>query len=68
MIESLPISFTPDVHAYAIRLSQCYRPHDRIPTRQELLANQYEQPSYVGIRELTKQLGIDYNQRIKSRR
>ena len=66
--ELLPVTITPDTHPYLIRLSQCYRPHTPIPSRQELLENQYEQSHHMSIRGLTQQVGIDYDKFIKSKR
>ena len=69
MTELLPIYIDDTTHPYAIRLSQCYRPHSPIPSRQQLLENQYyqQQESIMSIKGLTQQCGMEYNKEIKKR-
>ena len=70
MSELLPITITDSTHPYAIRLSRAYAPHSPIPSRQELLENQYyqQQESIMGMEGLTRQVGLDYNSEVKRRR
>ena len=69
MSELLPIHITPDTHPYAIRLAQCYRSHTPIPSRQELLENQYDiPPAHCSLKGLTSQCGYEYDKEIKRRR
>ena len=66
MPELLPIIITPDVHPYAIRLSQAYRPHTPIPSRQELLETKYEPSSFFNLKDLCDDVGVDYDERMKT--
>ena len=69
MSELLPIHITPDTHPYAIKLSRCYSPHTPIPSRQELLENQYDiPPAHCSLKGLTSQCGYEYDKEIKRRR
>ena len=70
MSEMLPITINDDTHPYLIRLSQCYRPHSPIPSRQELLENQYyqQQDSIMSLKGLTCQCGMNYTDEIRRRR
>ena len=68
MPELLPIHITSDTHPYAIRLAQAYRPHTPVPSRQELLENQYEQSNHCSLKGLTSQCGYEYDIEIKKRR
>ena len=68
MAEMLPIYITKDTHPYAIRLAQAYRPFSPIPSRQELLENQYDRPpSHCSIKGLTTQCGMNYTEELKRR-
>ena len=70
MSDILPhsISLDEENNWYAIRLAQCYRPHTPIPSRMELMETKYELEGHCSIKELTSQLGLDYNQEVKKRR
>ena len=66
--EMLPIYIDDTTHPYLTRLSQAYRPHTRVPSRQELLENQYDRPpSHCSIKGLTTQCGMNYTEEIKRR-
>ena len=68
MAELLPIYIDDTTHPYLTRLSQAYRPHTRVPSRQELLENQYDRPpSHCSIKGLTTQCGMNYTEEIKRR-
>ena len=65
--EQLPITITPTTHPYAIRLSQAYRPHTPIPSKQELMENEYQLDGHCSLKGITEQCGYDYNKEINSR-
>ena len=67
MSEILPIYFDEDSDPRVMRLVYAYRPHTQPPSRQELLENKYQLENHCSIQELTKQLGMDYNEEIQKR-
>ena len=67
MSELLSVVITPDTHPYVIKLCMAYRPHLPIPSRQELMENQYEQSHHLSMKLLTKDIGLNYNEEIKRR-
>lgn len=41
-IQTPPSNLSPAQAAYLLRIQQAYRPHDRVPSRKELLARGYK--------------------------
>lgn len=67
MPELLPVQFDHTTHPYLMRIVQSYRPHSPIPSRQELMENQYEQSRHLSMELLTNDIGLDYHKEIKRR-
>ena len=68
MPELLPIYIDDTTHPYAIRLAQCYRPFQELYVDTELTPDDIKNRTHVGIRELTKDIGLVYDKEIKKRR
>ena len=71
MSDILPHSISLDDYNnwYAIRLAQCYRPMTPVPTKEELMSLEpYQLTGHCGIKELTKQLDMVYDEEVKKRR
>ena len=66
MSEQLPCYLYGDEHPYLIKMVAAYKPHTSIPSRQEMLMNQYEQQSYCNIRALADDIDIDYDVRVRA--
>ena len=67
MSELLPVHMDHTTHPYLIRIVQSYRPHSPIPSRQELMENEYEQSHHLSMELLTKDIGLEYKSEIKRR-
>ena len=71
MTDTLPIhiDLDGDNNWYAIRLSMSYKPHDPIPTHSELIERRgYQIDGHCNVKELVKDLGLEYTNEIKRRR
>ena len=66
MSELLPCYLTGDEHPFLISMVRAYRPHTAIPSRQELLTNEYQLINHCNIRDLCKDVGFDYDLRTKT--
>ena len=67
MSELLPVHMDHTTHPYLMRLVMAYRPHTPIPSRQELMENEYEQSHHLSMELLTKDIGLEYKSEIKRR-
>ena len=69
MTQSLPIIIDSNTDWSAIRLTMCYRPFPPQPTREELIdPDGYKIDGWVNMTDLTKDIGLVYNDEIKRRR
>ena len=67
MAEMLPIYITKDTHPYAIRLAQAYRPFKELYIDTELCSDDIKNKTHLSIKDLTKDIGLEYNDEIKKR-
>ena len=67
MSELLPVHMDHTTHPYLMRLVMAYRPFQELYIDTELTPDDIKNRTHVGIRELTKDIGLEYNDEIKRR-
>ena len=68
MSEVLPVYFTPESDPRVMRLVYAYRPFKPIDVDTTLSSDDIKQKSYVSLKELTTQLGLNYQEEMDKRR
>ena len=68
MSQPLPTHITSDMHPYLIKLIYAYRQYKPLDTDTELTPQDIKKRTYVGIKGLTEQCGLEYNKEMNKRR
>jgi len=68
MTEVLPIYFDEQSDPNVMKIVYAYRPHTTPPSRQELMERKYQLDGHCSVRELTKQMGLEYTNEINRRK
>ena len=67
MSEQLPIHIDHNTHPYLIKLVYAYRPFQELYVDTDLTSDDIKTKTHLSLKELCKQMGVDYTQEIKKR-
>ena len=68
MSELLPVTITSDTHPYLLKICMSYRPYKELYIDTDLCSDDIKNKSYVSMKELTSDLGLEYNKEVDKRR
>ena len=68
MTELLPVVITPDTHPYLCKLIYAYRQYKPLDIDTELTPQDIKQKTHVGIKGLTEQCGMNYDNELRRRK